>query len=90
MNYMILSDGKSLCERLRDTSCDEANLRIKAAEKLEALDSLIRAMQADAVDYLMSNGECGAGWFVSRVLSHLDGPVQRAAQNGVTNDCKNV
>jgi hypothetical protein len=70
---------------LRDAACDEANLREKAADALERLDALLRSMQADAVRYLVPDNDCGAEWFVSRTLWHLDGPVQREAQNGVTN-----
>jgi hypothetical protein len=69
-----------LCDRLRDAVCDETNLREKAADKLEKLDALLRAMQADARTYLTPGGGCGADWFVSRMLWHLDGPEQRAAQ----------
>jgi hypothetical protein len=65
--------------------CDEANLRGKAAEKLEKLDALLRSMQTDAARYLVPDSDCGAGWFVSRMLWHLDGPAQREAQEGVTN-----
>lgn len=45
------------------------------AELLE----LLEALQADAVTYLSDN-DCGADWFVNRMLWHLDGPQQRAAQ----------
>ncbi len=76
---------RPLCHRLRDAACDEAQLREQAAEKLEKLDALLRSMQADAVRYLMPHSGCGAEWFVSRVLWHLDGPAQRDAQEGVTN-----
>ena len=50
------------------------------AEKLERLEALLRAMQADAVTYLTPGSGCGSDWFVSRMLWHLDGPEQRAAQ----------
>jgi len=49
------------------------------AEKVARLDALLRAMQADAVTYLRPGGE-SVDWFVSRMLEHLDGPEQRAAQ----------
>lgn len=50
------------------------------AQKVERLEALLRAMQADMRTYLMPDGGCGADWFVSRMLWHLDGPEQRAAQ----------
>ena len=50
------------------------------AQKVERLNALLRAMQADAVKYLTPGSGCGAEWFVSRMLWHLDGPEQRAAQ----------
>jgi hypothetical protein len=49
-------------------------------QKVERMDALLRAMQADAVKYLTPDSGCGADWFVSRMLWHLDGPEQRAAQ----------
>ena len=49
-------------------------------QKVERLDALLRAMQADARTYLTPGSGCGADWFVSRMLWHLDGPEQRAAQ----------
>jgi len=52
----------------------------RLAEKVARLDALLRSMQADAVTYLTPDSECGADWFVSRMLWHLDGPEQRAAQ----------
>ncbi len=78
-------DVRPLCDRLRDAACDEANLREKAADKLEKLDALLRSMQADAVRYLVPDNDCGADWFVSRMLWHLDDPAQREAQGGVSN-----
>ncbi len=50
------------------------------AERLERMDALLRAMQADAVTYLTPGSGCGADWFASRMLRHLDGPEQRSAQ----------
>ena len=49
-------------------------------QKVARLDALLRAMQADARTYLTPDSGCGADWFVSRMLWHLDGPEQRAAQ----------
>jgi hypothetical protein len=49
-------------------------------QKVQRLEALMRAMQADAVTYLKPDSGCGADWFVSRMLWHLDGPEQRAAQ----------
>jgi hypothetical protein len=34
----------------------------------------------DAVRYLTPGSRCGKGWFVSRMLWHLDGPEQQAAK----------
>jgi hypothetical protein len=76
---------RPLCDRLRDAACDEANLRERAAEALEKLDALLRSMQTDAVRYLVPDNDCGAEWFLSRMLWHLDGPAQREAQDGVAN-----
>ena len=50
------------------------------AQKVERLDALLRTMQADAITYLTPDSGCGADWFVSRMLWHLDGPQQRDAQ----------
>jgi hypothetical protein len=81
----LVEQGKApLCARLRDAACDETNLREEAASKLDALDALLRSMQADAVRYLVPGNGCGADWFVSRMLWHLDGPAQRDAQDGVS------
>lgn len=49
-------------------------------KKVERLDAMLRAMQADMRTYLTPGSGCGADWFVSRMLWHLDGPQQRAAQ----------
>lgn len=51
-------------------------------QKSERLDALLRAMQADMRKYLTPGSGCGADWFISRMLWHLDGPEQRAAQGG--------
>lgn len=44
---------------------------------------LLKAMQSDAVAYLVPDNDCGADWFVNRMLWHLDGPQQRAAQTAL-------
>ena len=49
-------------------------------QRVERLDALLLEMQADMRTYLTPGGGCGADWFVSRMLRHLDGPEQRAAQ----------
>ena len=76
---------RPLCDRLRDWRGDPDEVMGEAAEKLDKLDALLRDMQADAVRYLVPDNNCGAEWFVSRMLSHLDGPKQREAQDGVRN-----
>lgn len=53
-------------------------------QKVERLDALLCAMQADARRYLTPGSGCGSDWFVSRMLWHLDGPEQRAAQGDET------
>ncbi len=58
----------------------QADAKASLEQRCERLDALLRAMQADAVKYLTPNSGCGADWFVSRMLWHLDGPEQRAAQ----------
>lgn len=50
------------------------------AQRIALLDALLRAMQADAVEYLRPDGGRDAAWLVGRLLRHLDGPEQRAAQ----------
>lgn len=49
--------------------------------RAERLDALLRAMQADAVTHLTPGSGCNDAWFVKRMLWHLDGPEQRAAQD---------
>ncbi len=44
------------------------------------LDVLFRKMQADMVTYLEPSNACGQDWFVNRMIWHMDGPEQRAAQ----------
>jgi hypothetical protein len=59
----------------------QVELRVRQLEqKVERLDALICAMQSDARTYLTPGSGCGAYWFVGRMLWHLDGPEQRAAQ----------
>lgn len=76
---------RPLCDRLRDAACADSHLRDEAADKLEKMDALLRGMQADAMLYLVPDNDCGADWFVRRMLWHLDGPAQREAQGGVAN-----
>lgn len=78
---------KPLIERLRLMSQENKAPRDcldEAADALEAMNALLEAMQSDAVMYLVPDNNCGADWFVSRMLWHLDGPAQRAAQGIVT------
>lgn len=56
----------------------------EAADALERMDALLCAMQADMVAYLVPDSPHNADWLVGRILYHLDGPEQRAAQDGVT------
>ena len=50
------------------------------AQRIALMDALLRSMQADAVEYLRPDGGRDAAWLVGRMLRHLDGQEQRAAE----------
>jgi hypothetical protein len=47
---------------------------------------LLEAMQADMAKFLVLDNGCGTDWFVNRMIWHLDGPQQRAAQAALEAD----
>lgn len=84
-NQTWIRKRKGWAAVIRAQEAEIASLRAEC-QRPKLMDALLAAMQADAVTYLVPDNDCGADWFVSRMLRHLDGPQQREAQNATTND----
>ena len=80
MSVSVLGDGCPACNPAKAYEYAVQTIEDQK-ETIRKLDTLIKKMQADATMYLIPDNECGAEWFISRTLWHLDGPEQREAQD---------